>query len=127
MTFDFQIEETRDNFDALAAEVYNERCRQRGKWGPQKHDLDHWLVILGEEYGEACEWALEARAAVRALNLGSIPPGKLTDAERAQYEYDAAAGVQQIRAELIQVAAVAMAIASGLPAASEEDACPTSS
>jgi hypothetical protein len=115
MTFDFRIEETRENHTELADEVYNERCRQRGKWGQQAHDLDHWLVILGEEYGEACEWALEARAAARALDLGGISPEKMTPAQREQYKYDLDAAIAQVRSELIQVAAVSMAIASGLP------------
>ena len=115
MVFDFRIEETRNNYAFLAEEVYGERCRQRGKWGQQEHDLDHWLVILGEEYGEACRWALEARIAARALDLNSTFREKITPAEREQYNYDLNAAIYQVRKELIHTAAVALAIASGLP------------
>ena len=37
--------------------VAEERVRQEKKWGPQHHPIAEWLVILGEEYGEACKAA----------------------------------------------------------------------
>ena len=43
-------------FDVLA-----ERERQDAKWGEQNHDDATWGLILGEEFGEACQAALEAR------------------------------------------------------------------
>ena len=40
-------------------EVQNERAKQDHKWGPQHHVAnERWGLILGEEFGEACEAAL---------------------------------------------------------------------
>jgi hypothetical protein len=36
-----------------------ERGRQVRKFGRQEHSLSGWLVILGEEYGEACKEVVE--------------------------------------------------------------------
>lgn len=38
--------------------ISNERDRQESKWGPQSHDPNTWLAILGEEVGESCQAAL---------------------------------------------------------------------
>ena len=40
-------------------EVKHERKKQDLKWGVQDHTLEHWLIILGEEFGEACNSILE--------------------------------------------------------------------
>lgn len=70
-------------------DVIIERERQDSKWGLQRHDWGKWLGILGEEYGEVCQ----------AINRIHFPTdAKTTDADDL-YE------------ELIQVAAVAVAIA----------------
>ncbi|MCA4157671.1 MazG-like family protein [Priestia megaterium] len=69
--------------------VLNERIKQNKKWGLQRHDMGKWLAILAEEFGEV------AQAMQGSLGLTSI---KETDADNL-YE------------ELIQVAAVASAIA----------------
>ena len=61
-------------------DIVAERKEQDKLWGPQDHKPFKWLAILGEEYGEACEAALEAN--------------------NIRYRY---------REELIQVAAVAVA------------------
>ena len=45
-------------FDAIV----EERHRQNDKWGIQTHDLPVWMLILGEEYGEACQAVLKLRA-----------------------------------------------------------------
>ena len=70
-------------------EIFKEREEQDAKWGPQRN-LNNalWSLILGEEVGEVCNAILENKA--REL---SYDPG----------------GEQDIREELIQVAAVAMA------------------
>lgn len=69
--------------------VLAERQHQNKKWGIQRRPYGQWLAILGEEFGEACE----------ALGpLMGLETGKETDAQDA-YE------------ELIQLAAVASAIA----------------
>lgn len=65
-------------------EVVCERWRQDEKWGEQNHEPFTYLAILGEEYGEACQAALHARFG-----------GPEADG---------------LRGELIQVAAVAMAM-----------------
>lgn len=40
-------------------DVMKERQFQDLKWGMQHHPIAEWLVILGEEYGEACKSALD--------------------------------------------------------------------
>jgi hypothetical protein len=66
---------------AIVNDVLAERVRQLERWGVQDHDDGTWSLILGEEYGEACQAALQ--------HSSSDP----TD----------------LRAELVQVAAVAVA------------------
>ena len=68
--------------------VRDERLRQDAKWGVQ-HQLDVclWMTILGEEYGEACQAALDSRPHSRT--------GQQT--------------IDDYCAELVQVAAVAVA------------------
>lgn len=70
--------------------VIEERLRQDKKWGIQNHDPFLYLTILGEEYGETCKAALEAR-------FGKDPE---TEAERYLH----------LREEAVQTAAVALAI-----------------
>jgi NTP pyrophosphatase (non-canonical NTP hydrolase) len=65
----------------VLARVIRERIRQLERWGIQEHDNGTWALILGEEFGEACQAALQ--------HSSSDP----TD----------------LRAELVQVAAVAVA------------------
>jgi NTP pyrophosphatase (non-canonical NTP hydrolase) len=69
----------------VLAEVLIERGNQETKWGEQNHRCDLYYTILGEEVGEVgkaiCEYLI--------LNHGSIA---------------------DIRMELIQVAAVAVAM-----------------
>lgn len=45
--------------EAVIDAVIGERMRQRTKWGTQKHEHGRWALILGEEFGEVCEAALE--------------------------------------------------------------------
>ena len=61
-----------------------ERKRQDAKWGEQNHDPFHYLTVLGEEYGEACQAALHARHGGRHAD--------------------------ELRKELVHVAAVAVAM-----------------
>ena len=69
----------------VAQHVYQERVRQDEEWGEQNHDPFTYLTILGEEYGEACQAALQTR-----------------------YGGDKG-GIMRLRRELVQVAAVAQA------------------
>lgn len=80
-------------------DVYAERIKQNAKWGNQRHNIGVWLAILGEEFGEVCE------ASQSYLKLVST---KDTDANN-------------LYKELIQVAAVASAIAEQVKEASEQD------
>lgn len=68
-------------------QVLIERTKQHEKWGEQRHSYGDWLTILGEEFGEVCE--------AMQRNRGW---GKKSDA-------------QDLHKELIQLAAVASAIA----------------
>ncbi|RDW17064.1 hypothetical protein CWR48_15595 [Oceanobacillus arenosus] len=67
--------------------IHKERERQIAKWGKQVHDYPYWYAILGEEFGEVGQ----------AIQKGSAAH-KSTDAS-------------DLYTELIQVAAVATAIA----------------
>ncbi|MCY9198086.1 hypothetical protein MOE86_15515 [Bacillus atrophaeus] len=68
-------------------QVLIERTAQHEKWGQQRHNYGDWLMILGEEFGEVCE--------AMQRNKGW---GKKTDAV-------------DLHKELVQLAAVASAIA----------------
>jgi len=76
-------------------EVLLERQRQEEKWGQQNHNAPEWLMILGEEVGEANKAALETYFAAR----GPKPDG-----------YESVEDYSNYRAELIQVAAVAVSM-----------------
>ena len=69
----------------VIADIRTERRNQFLKWGFQAHDLPTWLVILNEELGELSEEILKAK----------FIPGPPRP---------------QLRAEAVQVAAVAAAI-----------------
>lgn len=79
-------------------EVTDERTWQDAKWGRQNHEPAIWLMILGEEVGEATKAALEAWVAVDRITAWST-------LNYWQHEY---------RRELIQVAAVAVAMVESL-------------
>lgn len=76
--------------DEAAHRVMEERYRQNRKWGVQRHNLTKWLAILVEEVGEFAQ----------ALQTG-MESEKATDAH-------------DTLGEIIQVAAVAQAIAEQL-------------
>jgi len=67
----------------ILREVIDERQRQDDKWGVMNHNGPTWSAVLGEEYGEVCQEVLR-------MDFG---------------KKDAA----DLRKELIQVAAVAVA------------------
>src|SRR3990167_1995346 len=74
----------------VLSDVNDERNRQEEKWGAQNHDPFTWGAILAEEVGEAAEEALHAR----------FP----------NPEDDPATRLANYRTELVQVAAVAVAM-----------------
>jgi hypothetical protein len=72
---------------AALADVVNERLRQDRKWGEQNHINLQWNIILGEEYGEVQKALVEDE--FRGLSVASRS--------------------DEIREELVQTAAVALA------------------
>ena len=80
-------EKDRAVVEGVLSEVGGEREQQFDKWGHQDCSDAGWAAILGEEFGEACK-------EVNDFNLKAIN--------------DPTAG-PRLRAELIQVAAVAVA------------------
>jgi len=83
--------------DVLLA-IHQERKRQLQKWGVQDHPIADWFLILGEEVGEA------QREACEHVFAGRFPEHYPHDPER----------LQRLRAELVQVAAVAVAMVESL-------------
>jgi hypothetical protein len=83
------LTDSRDGLEgAILQDVSKERDRQQQKWGPQTHSIAEWLMILGEEYGEACQAGNEC--------------------------YFRDESLARLRKELIQTMAVALAIIEGL-------------
>lgn len=70
--------------------IRSERRQQLKKWGVQNHDYPFWITILGEEFGEVAKEVYEYKSA-------------LMDSEQER------TALRNLRAELIQVAAVAVA------------------
>lgn len=73
-------------------EIMGERFRQLEKWGIQRHQPCEWIGVLGEEFGEASQAAVHLR----------FHPGKTTAEQLAL--------VAHFREELVQIAAVAVAM-----------------
>jgi NTP pyrophosphatase (non-canonical NTP hydrolase) len=71
----------------ILVEIQEERFRQDFKWGIQDHSPIEWCAILGEEVGEVNKAALEHH-----------------------FKYVGAKNLIEYRKELIQVAAVAVAM-----------------
>lgn len=82
----------------VCCEIEEERTRQDAKWGQQNHSPIEWIAILTEEVGEASKEAVEMHFAK------DFPTHYPDDVERAE----------RYRAELIQVAAVAVAMIESL-------------
>jgi NTP pyrophosphatase (non-canonical NTP hydrolase) len=72
--------------DIACLAVHRERRAQDAKWGPQDHDATVWLAILAEEVGEAAQEVLTQRVGKEAGN-----------------------GHGDLREEVVQIAAVAVA------------------
>lgn len=77
-------------------EVFDERERQDAKWGQQNHTPAGWLAVLMEEVGEAAQQVAQ----------GWIEPVSL--------EGHSMRTARELRAELVQVAAVAVATIESL-------------
>lgn len=83
---------------AILSDIVSERRRQDDKFGKQDfRSITHMIAVLGEEYGEACNAALEY----------------IYNAERQPYAAkipDLTTAVTNVEKELTQVAAVAVAM-----------------
>lgn len=88
----YDAEVTRDAMGSVLAE----RMAQNDKWGEQSHSPIEWMAILTEEVGEAAKEALEFHW-----------NGK-------HYFRDREEVLMRYRAELVQVAAVAVAALESL-------------
>jgi NTP pyrophosphatase (non-canonical NTP hydrolase) len=84
------VESIKLNTGPAVQDVIKERKRQDHKWGEQNHHPVIWTGILGEEFGELCQ----------AINETHFDNG--TEAKKK-------GGYENMRAEAIQVAAVAIA------------------
>ncbi|EKO04744.1 MazG-like family protein [Leptospira interrogans] len=73
--------------EKIIQEILGEREKQDQKWGEQNHNPIEWCAILVEEVGEVSKAALETH-----------------------FKYDGKNDLSEYREELIQVAAVALAM-----------------
>lgn len=83
-------------------EVFTERLRQHQKFGEQNHANGIWSMILGEEFGEVSQAALQAKFP----HFASIKDKPLIEASGISPEQYY---LSSLRKELIEVAAVAVA------------------
>ena len=105
--------------DHVLYEVRQERTRQDAKWGQQDHTPAFWLMVLGEEVGEANKAALEeyvrgheVKTEIETHRSEAIAAGqkkyKMLAAPGQLMDYD------DYRKELVQVAAVAVSAIEAL-------------
>jgi len=73
-------------------DIMEERARQDAKWGVQNHYPHTWLVILGEEVGEACQAAFEERFADYRKELTQVAAVALAAIECLDRKTEAATG-----------------------------------
>lgn len=85
-------------------EIAAERKRQDAKWGEQNWNPVEWVAILGEEFGEVSKEALEYYFNKK---MGTVPD----QPKDVQFQQER---LQDYRKELIQVAAVALAMIQSL-------------
>lgn len=98
-----QLASLRDALDAVS----EERRRQEDRWGTQRHPHRHptrW-AFHGLQSAQACRDSCERRRALGTLSWPDILAEEVAEAVEATYGPDLAA----LRAELVQVAAVAVA------------------
>ena len=97
--------------DAVLLEVLEERKRQDDKWKQQNHPPIEYCAILGEEVGEVNKSALEGHFGYPYKAIGQ-------DGYTVRYdpstEEAKLAHYREYRKELIQVAAVAVAMFESL-------------
>lgn len=92
-----------DRFHKIIADITAERSRQDAKFGEQNHPPQDWLAILMEEVGEF------ARAHMEVFYFQPPEPGMSAEAV-ATMKAQFIAKRLHVREELVQVAAVAVAM-----------------
>lgn len=92
-----------DRFRQIIQDITQERARQDAKFGEQNHPPQDWLAILLEEVGEF------ARAHMEVYYIQPLPEGASAEAA-ASWRADVDAKRRHVREELVQVAAVAVAM-----------------
>lgn len=89
-------------------DIENERSRQDAKWGPQNHLQMVWLGILSEEFGEAA----------KEVNELHFRPGGTVPQNSVAYQIEPHDTIftqrKRLRDELVQTAAVAVAMIESL-------------
>lgn len=83
-------------------EVFREREKQDEKWGTQNHTIPEYLMILGEEVGEANKEALDVYFRNKKIDEMTVSDIEQGIPQKCKYE--------NYRKELIQIAAVAVAM-----------------
>lgn len=91
--------------EKVLKEISDERENQELKWGEQNHSPAEWLMILGEEVGEANKAALQSHFNYPLPGEGFALDDLCSSTERRQSRWNS-----EYRKELIQVAAVAVAM-----------------
>lgn len=94
-------------------EVADERTRQENKWGQQNHPAIEYCAILGEEVGEVNKAALEAHFKYPAPCPKTVDNSAWPSVEDNPNPHQREHWVQ-LRKELIQTAAVAVAMVESL-------------
>ncbi len=86
-----------------------ERMRQEAKWGEQNHEWPMWLTILTEELGEASKEYLKWLGACADCGFEFNNPDGGCDTCIPLKVTESGSTAESFRAELVQVAAVALA------------------
>lgn len=98
-----------NNMEKILDEIRQERERQDSKWGQQNHNKPAWCMILGEEVGEVNRAALQSHFNYALPGEGMDLDDPVSSTKRRQNRWNA-----EYREELIQVAAVAIAMIESL-------------
>jgi len=97
------LAQSADRFRKILADITAERGRQDSKFGEQNHAPQDWLMILTEEVGEF------ARAHMDLYYTQPLEPGVSAEGQ-ASFAASLDAKRRHLREELVQVAAVAVAM-----------------
>lgn len=89
-----------DRFRQILNDITTERSRQDAKWGEQNHSPQDWQMILQEEIGEF------ARAHMEVY----YDQGPASEEGKTAWRADFETKRKHIRTELVQVAAVVVAM-----------------